>query len=1019
MNILLDGADHNTARTQANYVNAGRQASSCNAPDKAESYGCMLDILGVAGDNSAYAGHGKSAEEIMLQAGQEDLTARRNYMAVMSNSMSDEDFARMQKEGFHPGSTDIETVVSIIDHIKAALVKGGVEVAGYTDTISEETLKDITGSEAFAIELKKQFAEHDVPVTEENVAAVMDAWKLMSQAPPVSSSSEKYMVENGITPTPEHLYTAGYSAAKESRQGSGYYAAGEVAGYYAKKPESVEFEQLLPQAEKVVEQAGYPADEANLADAKWLVENGIPLTEETFSLLKDIKELKFPLTAEEFLQKAAGAIAQGTDPSKVDLSRSETIYEQAVRVKDEVDRLQDEAADVIMARNLPFTLKNLFAAASELFGRQGKTADQIQAPSDLRGRRLLEEIRLSMTVEANIRLLKRGYRIETAPLEELVSRLKEAESSYAKSLTGEKDPVRAEEKKSLFGETLEMLRGIKASPAAILAGVSPEDTLKDIYAAGSARAADYEKAGVKYEQLMTAPRRDMGDSINKAFRNVDDILSDLDMELTDENRRAIRILGYNSIEITKEHISQVRKMDRLLTDTLKELKPGKVLKMIREGVNPLTMPVEELSDYLKEQETPGGEMDSYSKFLYKLERQNEITQEERSAYIGIYRLVHQMEKTDDAAVGAIWQSGAGFTLENLLSAVRSSKHRHMDYSVDDGFGGVSAKDTGVESITSQIAKGFDLTKTVTGDQLKEMIESAGSEEAGEEFDRMEGQQIRAAMKAEESVVRELMDYGQPVTAEHLLMAANMLKSPKEIWNQIDGLRKKGEDGQGVKQEPDNSAKLPEGLGEGVVSSLVDKEKALSGYQEFCQTVKDIVAKASYGEELKSLDVKAMSTLYKQMTFLGNMAKEENYEIPAKIGDGFTSINLKIIHGGEKESKASIALETNELGKVTAQFQMTEKGFTGFCVCSREEGTIVLKDAKEELENRLLEEKVPAGEIYFATSQTLSLTEFSLKQSHERQKGADINTGTLYKAAKAFIGYVQEASIKKGNTAYEN
>ena len=155
MNILLDGADHNTARTQANYVNAGRQASSCNVPDKAESYGCMLDILGVAGDNSAYAGHGKSAEEIMLQAGQEDLTARRNYMAVMSNSMSDEDFARMQKEGFHPGSTDIETVVSIIDHIKAALVKGGVEVAGYTDTISEETLKDITGSEAFAIELKK------------------------------------------------------------------------------------------------------------------------------------------------------------------------------------------------------------------------------------------------------------------------------------------------------------------------------------------------------------------------------------------------------------------------------------------------------------------------------------------------------------------------------------------------------------------------------------------------------------------------------------------------------------------------------------------------------------------------------------------------------------------------------------------------------------------------------------------------------------------------------------------------
>lgn len=213
--------------------------------------------------------------------------------------------------------------------------------------------------------------------------------------------------------------------------------------------------------------------------------------------------------------------------------------------------------------------------------------------------------------------------------------------------------------------------------------------MREIYATGKARSADYEKAGSKYEELMTAPRQDMGDSITKAFRNVDDILSDLGMELTDENRRAVRILGYNRQEITRENLDQIKQMDGLLTDTLKELKPGKVLQMIREGVNPLTMPVEELSEYLKEQESPEQEIESYSKFLYKLEKQKGITPEERSAYIGIYRLVHQIEKTDDAAVGAIWQSGVGFTLENLLSAVRSSKHKHMDYSVDDHFGGVS------------------------------------------------------------------------------------------------------------------------------------------------------------------------------------------------------------------------------------------------------------------------------------------------------------------------------------------
>lgn len=1020
MDILLDGAGHGTARTQANYANAGSKAAAHRTPDKADASGFTLDISGTVMDNSVYADHGRSVEDVILEAGQEDLKTRRDYMAVMSNSMSDEDFAKMQKEGFHPGSTDVETVVSIIDHIKAALVKGGTEVVGYTDTISEDVLRDITGSEAFAQELKKQFAEHDVPATEENVAAVMDAWKLMNETPAVSEGSEKYMVENSLSPTPENLYTAGYCAsAQESRQSSGYYAAGTVAGYYAKKPESVDFEQIMSQITKVIEEAGYPADEENLTDAKWLVENGIPLTTDTFSLLKDIKELQLPLTAEDFLRKAAGAIAEGTKPSKMDLSRSETIYEQAVRVKDQVDCLQDEAADIITARDLPFTLRNLFAAAQEWLKDSGKTSDQAEAPADLRGRRILEEIRLSMTVEANIRLLRRGYQIETASLEDLVVKLKEAETSCAKALTGETDSAVAASKKSLFGETLEILRGIKTSPAAILTEVSSDDTLREIYAAGKARSADYEKAGLKYEELMTAPRRDMGDSITRAFRNVDDILSDLGMELTDENRRAVRILGYNQKEITRENLDQIRQMDGLLTDTLKELKPGKVLQMIREGVNPLTMPIEELSRYLKEQETPAEEIESYSKFLYKLEKQKGISEEERSAYIGIYRLIHQIEKTDDAAVGAVWQSGVGFTLENLLSAVRSSKHRHMDYSVDDNFGGISAKDVGIESITSQIAKGFDMTQTVTGRQLQEMLEQAGSESADEEFERMAGQQARAAVKAEESVVRGLMDYDQPVTADYLLLAANMLKNPREIWKQLGSLKGNEEESRRQEQDVDSLSQLPEDLGETVLSSLEDREQAVSGYQELCKTIQSMITEVSYEENRQALDVRTMSTLYKQMSFLSSMAREENYEVPAKIGDGFTSINLKIIHNSEQESKAAITLETQELGKVAAEFKMTQQGLTGLCICSKEEGTGLLQSTKELLTGRLSQEQISAGEIYFATSQTLNLTEFSLKQSHERQKGADINTGTLYKAAKAFIGYVQETSVKKGNTAYED
>ena len=248
MNVLVEGVE---TRGAHEYVNAGRETISYRAPQgsaPAGKSGFVLDISGTVMDNSAYAGHGRTAEELIRQIGQEDVTARRNYMAVMSNSVSDEDFARLQKEGFHPGSTDIETVVTIVDEIKVALAKGGTEIAGYTDTVNDEVLKDITGSEAFANELKRQFAEKDIPLTQENIAAVTEAWKLLTQAGEPTESSVKYMVENDLAPAPENLYTAKYSAAGAAgRQGRGYYEAGSVAGYYARKPEEIDFDRLRPQ----------------------------------------------------------------------------------------------------------------------------------------------------------------------------------------------------------------------------------------------------------------------------------------------------------------------------------------------------------------------------------------------------------------------------------------------------------------------------------------------------------------------------------------------------------------------------------------------------------------------------------------------------------------------------------------------------------------------------------------------------------------------------------------------------
>ena len=49
---------------------------------------------------------------------------------------------------------------------------------------------------------------------------------------------------------------------------------------------------------------------------------------------------------------------------------------------------------------------------------------------------------------------------------------------------------------------------------------------------------------------------------------------------------------------------------------------------------------------------------------YQLEQKKDITENERKAYIGIYRMVHQIER-EGAAVGAVVNTGAELQFSTL------------------------------------------------------------------------------------------------------------------------------------------------------------------------------------------------------------------------------------------------------------------------------------------------------------------------------------------------------------------
>lgn len=1003
-----------------------------------------LDISGTVMDNKAYEGQGKTIEEVMQNAGLIDVTTQKNYMAVMSNTMSDEDFARLQKEGYHPGNTEIETVVTIIDEIKTALAKGGQHITGYTDDLDVETLKQITGSTAMAEAMMHEFAEHDIPVTKENAEEVMKAYDTVSQLQPLSDGVMKYMIRNHMEPTIDNIYKAQHSAAYDAnKQGRGYYQ--DDTGYYAKKAEDYNWKQLQPQMEKVIRQAGQEVSEETLDNAKWLIEKGMPLTEEALVALDELKHLEIPGTAKEVVSATMGAVSDGKKAGEANLVNGKSAIAQALEYMQDVNSISNEAVDKVAAEGVALNIRNLKAAQIQISMNYSAESYAVS----INGRRVMEEVRLQMSVEANLHLIKSGFSIDTSELEQLVDALKLAQQQTEDLLFGDKGTNKAGSRTALYQNTLSTVRELYGMPAALvgkfafqsrvqitMTTVSATEgafTLQTAYEHGAVLRSAYEKAGESYEALMTAPRADLGDSIKKAFRNVDDLLRDMRLEVSEANRRAVRILGYNQMEISEENIDAVKTTDLSIQRVLNKMTPAATMKMIRDGVNPLTMNMEELETYLNQQEkSPEQDFEKYSEYLYKLERNHQVTEPEREAYIGIYRLFRQLEKTDGAAIGMLLNQEAELTVKNLLSAMRSSKKRGMEVKVDDGFAGINASYVG-KSISEQIETGVkanyyqklaaDILDRMDGSKmqavpadgdmsLEQFAQMLHNTEENEEINRTyikeQAALLRQAVMAEESTVKELLDYEQPVTANHLMAAGLLMKERGKAAGRLYELADAG----GNKEE------LEAAMNE-LQEAMTDAESAGKAYEKLEQVYTKVLEDAVYEQDdTGRIDVREISSLYKQISFNTNMAKEENYEVPVQIGSEITSINLKIVHSQSENGKVTASMDTLTYGRVMAQFYLTVKNeseyqLSGYVACDHMEGRDLLEKSSGGLKKILEQADIKIVSLNYIYNGELSLNmtgQTMVKEETVADTGSavhQVSTKKLYETAKAFIGYIQE------------
>ena len=998
--------DHQSIpETEKSHMERNRAVYGKHASAAAEMPGAVYSENNRNWGGTGRSQKGKSLIEIQRAAENANVDVQQDYMTLMSHTMSEEDYAKLEEEGFDFGSMDPEKAVTIVDKIKAELIRSGKEIKGYTDDLDMETLAAALGSQALANAVVESFQEADIPLTRDNLERVSRAWNMASQLDPMDDGSSRYMIDNGLETEIWNLYLAQNSGASAASGNGPEFYAEDVQGYYTRNAKAEQSGELAEQIDRVIAGSGREVNEKNRQNAEWLLENNLPLTGDNLDQLEELQAIQFPVTAEDFARAAADAVADGKDPIHANLSGdSENLYDKAARLAEYYQ--SDEAWETLA--------------------------------KDVTARRQLEEIRLRMTAEVNIKLIKSGFSIDTAPMEELVEALKQAERELAEQYFPE-DAQAVEKYRSYTAanQVIAELPGLPAQVIGIFAEGQSTATLEEFHSEGKALQETYDRAVDSYETLMTSPRADMGDSIRKAFANVDDILRDLRLESTEETRRAVRILGYNRMAMTQENLERVMEADRQVKSVIEKLTPAATLKMIRDGVNPLEKSFGELEDYFdKLPEEYRKEAESYSRFLYGLEQNKAITEAERDSYIGVYRLVRQIEKSDGAVIGALVNTQAELHFSNLLSAVRNGKVKSVDVKVADELGTVAELVRRGETISEQIGKAFvqDVNNVLTNVSY--------SEESEASYRREEMAEMREAVAAADSECTAMLQRGEMApSADNLVAAQALAAGTDNLFAAVRGAgtARKGLTGStGGKMTGMSDAFDTSGISDmssrsdvsGTISQSVldievpedsqtieishisgsrlwevldEKETFVREYESLTEAARDAVEEASFTEAGTSLDVKGMQLMHKQLTVAGALAKQEEYFIPMYIDGTVTRVHLTLQRGSSEKGTVSIGIQMSEENRLAATFHLDNGVLSGIFTAQNQNEVMNL----QKLADTFREE---AGERWTVGSIKVAASGAPAETDKEIAEPRSTENAELYRVAKVFLQAVQKRGI---------
>lgn len=895
-------------------------------------------------------------------------------------------------------------------------------------------------------QIENALREADLPVTKANVARVASAVQMTTILPELSQDAEAYILENQMAPTIENLYHGQYSA-------SGALDISVV-------DEEV-WQQLQGQITGLLQENGISVDEAVLADAKWLFANEIAVTPENINVMQVMRDISENMTPEKVLDQIIYAMQTGASPEQASLDdRQIVIAIDALQTLEEITP-EDVENTVRNVGQSEVTMQQLKQSVDVRNSGQSERKDQDNvtevseaqqnggSQTDNRPifsemitvtQRQLEELRLRMTLPAAVRMAQKGIDIQVTPLKALVEELRQQEQKDYQEILP--DMKLDESQWDRVQDSIARAEDIRKAPASIL-GIGARQhellTMNVLHRAAVSAVAQTRQYQTDYEAVGTQVRTDLGDSIQKAFQNVPELLYSIGMEDTQANQRAVRILGYNSLEITEQNVTKVKELDAQVNAVLDHMKPTLVMKLVQQGENPLDLPLDELDQRLAKlaDEQDISSEEKYSRYLWKLEQEQGLTKQERDGYIGLYRLMHQVEDSDGAAIGSVMEAGWEMNLRSLLKAVRTEKRKGVDAHIDDDFGGLSDLRYTSKNITQQIDNAFSgkefsgdsssdstrqyyerlsrqimnemepaaLREISDGDmeqlldhsleRLQEQLKQAeGSQETQQRLYEQLASQLRETVEQSQESIRYLEQMGLPDTINNIQAAHQLICQNYDVYHEIHERRR---DVSGEEQD-----ELRQSMEE-IPDSLDQEDMLLQSYDRLGKSMEKILEHSYEKEMITSDELRGLKQLRTGMIFQSSRAGRYSYDVPVVTGDQVTTMNVTLIQGEEDTGRVQIYMDN-----ISAEFRVQQGEIKGLVLCDDREGYDTLSGNGEKLTQALQQDGYNVKNISY------SMNHRSRVEAMTAKAGEKVPSSSLYRIAKTVVRYVMD-TMKQDDT----